>query len=128
MGMGHIWELIWTTFTIFAIIVYLFLLWGIISDLFRDPKLNGWFKVIWIVFLLCTPYLSAFAYLIVRGKGMAERSQKAAKDQRAVLEEYIRDTAVIGASEEIARGKALLDAGALSSDEFVALKRKALAQ
>lgn len=125
--MGNIWELVWTTFTIFAIIVYLFLLWGIISDLFRDPKLNGWFKVIWIIFLLCTPYLSAFVYLILRGKGMAERSQKAAKDQRAVLEEYIRDTAAIGASEEIARGKALLDAGALTSDEFVALKHKALA-
>lgn len=124
--MGNIWELVWTTFTIFALIVYLFLVWGIITDLCKDTKLNGCLKVGWIISFVLVPYLSAFVYLIVRGKGMAERSQRTTKNQLAALEDYIRDTAVIGPSEEIARGKALLDAGALTSEEFVALKRKAL--
>lgn len=127
MSMGNIWELLWMTFIVFVIIVYLFLLLGIISDLYKDTMLNGWFKVLWIVFLVSIPYLGAFAYLVVRGKGMAERLQTAAKTQHAAPEDCIRDTAAIGASEEIARGKALLDAGVLTSEEFTALKDKALA-
>ena len=45
------WDLIWWFLWAFAFIAYLFALFAIIGDLFRDQKLNGWWKAVWIIFL-----------------------------------------------------------------------------
>ena len=34
-------------------------LFNIIIDLFRDHKLNGWWKAVWIIFLIFFPFLTA---------------------------------------------------------------------
>jgi len=45
----------------------------IIGDLFRDHQLSGWWKAVWILFLIFIPFVTALVYLIARGKGMADR-------------------------------------------------------
>src|SRR6188472_3147806 len=92
---------------------------------------NSFGDVIWwflwaFVFIA---YLMALVYLIARGKGMAERSQKEAKQYQAATDAYIRQTVATGASpsDEIAKAKALLDAGTISQAEYDQLKAKALA-
>ncbi|WP_317698460.1 PLDc N-terminal domain-containing protein [Aeromicrobium sp. REDSEA-S32_B7] len=55
-------------------------LFAIIADLFRDHKLSGWLKAVWVFFLLFLPILTALVYLVARGEGMTERSNKAARD------------------------------------------------
>lgn len=123
------WDIIWWTIWIFAFFAYLWAVIAIISDLFRDHTLNGWWKAVWIVFLLFFPFVTALIYLIARGKGMAERAQKDAIQQQQAAAEYIRQAAgtSASASDEIAKAKGLLDAGTITQQEYELLKAKALA-
>ncbi|RZU66704.1 phospholipase D-like protein [Microterricola gilva] len=121
------WSLIWFFFWSFAFIAYLFVLFAIVADLFRDHKLNGWWKALWIIFLIFVPFLTALVYLIARGTGMAQRQVKDAAAAQQAGEQYIRTVAGSSPSEEISKAKALLDSGAITPGEFEALKAKALA-
>ena len=121
------WDVIWWFLWAFVFIAYLMALFAIIGDLFRDHKLSGWWKAVWIIFLIFVPFLTALIYLIARGNGMAERSQKEAKQYQAATDAYIRQTAAAASpSDEIAKAKALLDAGTISQAEYDQLKSKAL--
>jgi hypothetical protein len=124
----NFWDLIWWFLWAFVFIAYLFALFAIIGDLFRDHKLNGWWKAVWILFLIFLPFITALVYLIARGNGMAERSQKEAKQYQAATDQYIRQT--VGASsspsDEIAKAKSLLDSGTINQAEYEQLKAKAL--
>lgn len=124
---SNFWNFVWIFFWSFAFIAYLFALFAIIGDLFRDHKLNGWLKAIWILFLIFVPFLTALVYLIARGDGMARRSAKQAQEMQAQTDQYIRQTAgALSPADEIAKAKALLDAGTISAQEYEALKAKAL--
>jgi hypothetical protein len=102
----------------------------VLTDLFRDHSVSGVQKTLWVLFLVFLPFLAVFIYLIVRGKGMGERA--VAQQQRAQqqFEGYVRNvatTAEATPTEQIARAKELLDAGAIDQSEFERLKAKALA-
>lgn len=122
----NFWNIIWLFFWSFAFIAYLFALFSIISDLFRDHKLNGWWKALWILFLIFVPFLTALVYLIARGPGMAERSQRDARQAQSAADQYIRQVAGTSPADEIAKAKALLDSGAITPEEFAHLKSVAL--
>ena len=121
-----IWDTIWWFITFFVFIAYLIALFSIITDLFRDRKLGGFAKAIWFVFLIFLPFATAIVYLIARGSGMGERAQAQAQQFQHAQEEYIRQVSG-GAASEIAEAKRLLDAGAITPDEYASLKAKALA-
>ena len=121
------WDIIWFFFWTFAFIAYLMVLFSIIGDIFRDPTLNGWGKAAWMLFLVFVPFLTALIYLIARGKGMAERQMRAAQQNQAATEQYVRSVAGTGGSaDEITKAKALLDTGTITAEEYAALKAKAL--
>ncbi|PZQ89064.1 MAG: hypothetical protein DI534_09835 [Leifsonia xyli] len=125
--LSNFWDAIWLLFWTFAFVAYLFAIFAIIGDLFRDHKLAGGWKALWIIFLIFLPFLTALVYLIARGKGMAERSAAAASQTQRAGEAYIREVAGTATpSDEITKAKALLDAGVITQDEFAALKAKAL--
>lgn len=124
---SNIWDIIWSMFTIFVFVAYLIALFSIISDLFRDHKLNGWVKALWFVCLIFVPFVTALVYLIVRGRGMGERAGRQAEEAKTAADDYIRSVAG-GPAEEIARAKELLDSGAITEDEFASLKQAALAR
>ncbi|WP_434316868.1 SHOCT domain-containing protein [Leifsonia sp. P73] len=125
--MSNFWSTVWLFFWCFAFVAYLFALFAIIGDLFRDQKLNGWWKAVWIIFLIFVPFLTALIYLIARGRGMAERNMKEAVDTQAAVDAHIREvTSTASPADEIAKAQALLDAGAISQDEFAHLKARAL--
>lgn len=111
--------------TLIIFIAYLFALFAIISDVMRDRKLSGGLKAVWIICLIFFPLITALIYLIVRGGGMAERSMAQAEQNKAAADEYIRSVAG-SPSDEIARAKALLDAGTITQAEYDNLKAKAL--
>ena len=120
-------DVIWWFLWIFAFTAYLFALFAIIGDLFRDRSSNGWVKAIWIIFLVFVPFLTALVYLIARGRGMAERSQKEATQMQAATDDYIRGVAGASPADEIAKAKGLLDSGTITQGEYDLLKAKALA-
>lgn len=125
---GSFWDIIWWFLWAFVFIAYLFVLFSIVGDLFRDRKLNGWAKALWIIFLIFVPFLTALVYLIARGPGMAERSAAEAAKYREAQNAYIKSVAGAGASpaDEIAKAKSLLDAGTITQAEYEAIKAKAL--
>ncbi|AMB59697.1 SHOCT domain-containing protein [Microterricola viridarii] len=124
----NFWNVLWAFFWAFAFIAYLFAIFAIIGDLFRDHKLNGWWKALWIIFLIFVPFLTALIYLIARGRGMAERQAKDVVAAQKASEQYIKQVAGSSSpAEEINKAKALLDSGAINQAEFEALKAKALA-
>ncbi|MGO2655884.1 MAG: SHOCT domain-containing protein [Pseudoclavibacter sp.] len=122
-----IWNTIWWLVTFFVFVAYLMALFSIITDLFRDRKLNGWAKAIWFVFLIFLPFITAIVYLIARGNGMAERAVKEQQQVEDATKNYVRSVAGSNPAAEIAQAKQLLDAGTITPAEFEQLKSAALA-
>lgn len=120
------WDFIWYIVIVFAFIAYLIILWHIIIDLFRDKRASGLQKAAWVVFLIIFPYLTAIAYLLVKGKGMAAREREAFTEAKQASDEYIRSVAGTSPAQQITEAKALLDSGAITAAEFEQLKAKAL--
>lgn len=125
--MSNFWDIVWLMFSTFVFIAYLFVLFQIVSDLFRDHELGGGSKALWIVGLIFLPMLTALVYIIARGRGMAERQRAALQRAKSDTDAYIRQVAGKSPADQIADARALLDAGTISADEFARLKAKALA-
>ena len=121
--------LLWTLW-IFLFIAYLMILWIILTDLFRDDELSGWWKALWIIALIIFPFLTALIYMIARGKGMQQRKIAEMKAMKEMQDDYIKNVAGTSQTptEQIAHAKQLLDSGAITQEEFDALKAKALAR
>jgi Short C-terminal domain len=126
--MSNFWDLVWLMFGTFFFISYLMILFQVVADLFRDSKLGGVAKGVWIVALVFLPLLTALAYVITRGRGMAERQRAVEERTKSDAEAYIRQVAGgPSPADQIASAKKLLDAGTISQEEFARLKAKALA-
>lgn len=123
---GSIGDLIWWFLWAFVFFTYLIALFAVIGDLFRDHKLSGWWKAVWIIFLIFVPFLTLLVYLIARGKGMQERGAAQAKEYQAAQDRYIQSVAGSSPAEEISKAKSLLDSGAITQAEYDAIKTKAL--
>ena len=121
-------DVLWSMLFFFFFVIFLWMIFGIITDIFRSEDLGGVAKALWCIALVFVPWLTIFIYLIVRGKGMSERALKANQHAQAQFDDYVRQTAGTGgAAAEIASAKALLDSGAITQDEFERLKQAALA-
>jgi hypothetical protein len=122
--------LLWSLF-FFIWIAFIFIWVRCVFDLFGDPELGTFAKVVWAICFIFFAPLTTLVYLIARGRGMTERQQRAARLAQERQAQYIREAAGTGASasptQQIAHAKELLDAGAITQAEFDSLKAKALA-
>lgn len=126
--MQNFWNIIWIVIWSFVFIAYLMVFFRILTDLFSDRELSGWFKAIWIIALIFVPFLTALVYLIARGRGMAERQFAAARQAQNQTDAYIQQvTGGKSPADNITDAKALLDSGTISQADFDKLKAKALA-
>ncbi|MFI6417086.1 SHOCT domain-containing protein [Streptomyces sp. NPDC050842] len=122
----------WTMLWFFIWIMWLFLLFKVITDIFRDHDLGGWGKAGWLIFCILLPYLGVLVYVIARGKSMGQRDIKQAKASEAAFQDYIRKTAGTtpaagGATDELVRLADLKEKGAITHEEFEKAKAKVLA-
>jgi hypothetical protein len=127
------WDIVWFIFITWVFVAYLMVMFRIIWDIFRNHETSGVAKALWIVALIFVPFLTAFVYLIANGRGMTERSVRAAQEQQHQQDTYIRQVAGTSSSsssssptEQITQARALLDSGAITQPEYEALKAKAL--
>ena len=121
-------NIFWTMILFFFWVAWIWVLVGIITDVFRRHDASGFTKALWVVFLIFLPFLGVLAYLIVNGKGMSERGLQQAQAQRAQFDDYVQSVATsTGPAHEIEKAKSLLDSGAITQSEFDSLKAKALA-
>ena len=82
-----------TTIYVVVSILWIMLLFHIMTDVFRSHDLSGAGKAAWILFLFVLPFLGAFIYLITRGGKMHERQIQAVQSQQKAFEDYIRHVA-----------------------------------
>ena len=121
-------DVLWTMLIFFLWVIWFWILITVFADIFRRHDVSGWSKALWMIFVIFLPFLGVLVYLGVNSKGMAERNVKDIKQSQAQTDEYIRSVASSGGpAAEIEKAKALLDSGAISQQEFDALKLKALA-
>jgi len=121
-------ELLLLCLEIFFLVIWIWILFTIITDLFRDHAMSGWGKAAWVLFLVVIPFLTALIYLIARGSGMRDRTIKAQADAKKHFDEYVREQASTGsAADELHKLNDLKEKGALSGEEFEAAKAKLLA-
>jgi type VI protein secretion system component VasK len=119
----------WTMLIFFLWILWFFLLFWIIFDIFRSDDLSGWGKAGWLIFVIILPFLGVFVYAIARGKKMTEHQVHAAQQQDQAMRQYIRETTASSATssaDELAKLAQLHDQGILTDQEFAAQKAKLL--
>ncbi|MDF9814800.1 SHOCT domain-containing protein [Streptomyces sp. SPB162] len=86
-------DLFWTMLLIFCWVLWFFLLFRIIGDLFRDHDLSGWAKAGWMILVILLPFVGVLAYVIVRGTGMSQREARQAEAQQNAFKQYVREAA-----------------------------------
>jgi hypothetical protein len=121
------WDVVWFIIITYAFVAYMMMLFSIVMDLFRDRDTSGFAKAIWLLALLFLPFLSALVYVIVRGRGMAERSASSYQAAQKQQEAYIKDVAATAMpADQIAKARTMLAEGTISQSEFDTLKAKVL--
>ncbi|MBT2388657.1 SHOCT domain-containing protein [Streptomyces sp. ISL-1] len=125
-------NLFWTMLWFFIWVMWLFLLFKVVTDIFRSHDLNGWLKAGWLILVLAVPFVGVLVYVIVRGKSMGERDAQQAKAADESVKAYIRDAAgsggrTGGGADELARLAELKEKGLLTDEEFQRAKDKLLA-
>jgi hypothetical protein len=118
-----VWSILW--FTLFFMWIWLVI--SIFADILRSPDMGGWAKAAWTIFVVFLPFLGVLIYLIARGHKMNEHALQRAQAQDEATRAYIQSVAASPTSaDEIAKAAQLRDSGAITDEEFQALKAKAL--
>jgi Phospholipase_D-nuclease N-terminal len=118
-------NIIWTLFVFFGLVIWIWMLFAVLVDVFRRDDISGWGKAGWCVLVIFLPLLGVLIYLIADGKGMAERRASDIQDSQAQLDQHIR-TVAGGPASQIKEAKELLDQGTITQGEFDQIKRSAL--
>jgi hypothetical protein len=123
-------NLFWTMLIFFGFVIWFWLLIMIFGDIYRRDDIGGWGKAGWTVLIVFLPIVGSLIYLIAEGRHMAERRADDAVAARASYERDVRSIATDGQTrgpaDQISAAKRLLDEGAITQEEYDALKRKAL--
>lgn len=107
-------------------VIWIWILFAVITDLFRDHDTSGWAKAVWIFFLVFIPFLTMLVYLIARGQGMRDRAIKAEAEAKHEFDSYIRQEAQTTPADELHKLHDLKQKGALTDAEYEQAKAKLL--
>ena len=105
---------------VFAFVVWFWLLVVIYGDLFRRHDISGWGKALWVLVLVLTSYLGIIAYLVIQGRGMAERNAQQAQQAR----DELRRTVGFSVADEITKLDQLKKSGSITDAEYARLRAK----
>ena len=106
--------------TIFAFIVWFWLLVVIFGDLFRRTDIGGWAKALWVIAVIFTSYIGILVYLITQGRGMTRRNNEQAQASR----DELRRVVGFSVADELDKLIKLKSAGSISEQEFTMLRAK----
>lgn len=113
-----------TTLAIFFFVIWVWIVITILMDLFRDHELSGWWKAVWVLFLIVIPVVTSLVYLIARGSGMRDRAIKEQADAKKHFDEYVRETASTTPVDELHKLDQLRQSGGITQEEYEQMKAK----
>jgi len=122
-----------TVLAIFFVVIWIWVLITVLVDLFRDHELSGWWKAVWVLFLIFVPVITVLIYLIARGDGMRRRALREQQEVRQASDEYIRSVAATSGTaepsrvDELRKLADLREQGAISEQEYERLKTQVMA-
>jgi len=121
-------DVFWTMFEIFAFVVWFWLLFVVLTDVYRSRDLSGLAKAAWTVFVIFLPLIGILVYLITRGRSMNQRAAQQAQQQEEAFRSYVQEAAGSpNAADQLAKLADLRQRGVISSAEFENEKSKVLA-
>jgi hypothetical protein len=120
-------DVIWTMVVFFGLVIWVWMLFTVLGDIFRRHDASGWVKAGWSLLVIFLPLIGVLSYLIAQGKHMAERKARDAQTAQSQIDQHIRTVAGGGSATEIAQAKQLLDSGAITRADFEQIKQTALA-
>ena len=78
--------------------IWIWLLFMVFADLFRDHKLSSWWKALWVIFIIVFPFLGVLIYLIGRGGSMHDGTAVAqVKQDDQDFQQYVARSPARGA-------------------------------
>ena len=105
---------------VFVFVVWLWLLVTILGDLIQRRDISGLGKTVWVIFMILTPYIGVFAYLIFQGRGMADRTVQQAQQAR----DELRRVVGFSIADEIEKLDHLKKSGSLTGEEYARLRAR----
>jgi hypothetical protein len=119
-------DMIWSIFVFFLMVAWIWVIIGVVGDVFRSKDLGGVAKGVWVLFIIVIPWLGVLCYLVIRGRGMEERGVRTLADAEDVRRAYIQNIAGSSTADELSKLAELKDKGVISDAEFEAQKVKLL--
>jgi energy-coupling factor transporter transmembrane protein EcfT len=109
----------WTMCMIFLFILWIWVVIGVIADVFRSRDLSGIAKAVWLFFIVFLPVLGVLMYLIVRGDKMHTHAVKDIETTEAAMG--------VSSASQLKTLADLHASGALTDAEFASEKQRVLA-
>jgi len=117
----NFWDVIWSMIALFFWVMLIWIFIAIFGDIFRRNDLSGGMKAVWIIALVFLPFLGAIIYMISRPKVTAQDVQMMTQAEAAQ-----KAAASVTPADQIAKLQELKAAGAITEEEYQALKTKAI--
>jgi uncharacterized membrane protein len=115
------WDVVFSMIVFFFWFMFIWIFIALFGDIFRRDDLSGGAKAGWIFLLVILPFLGALIYMIVRPKVTASDIEQITRAEAAYTA-----AAKVTPADQIAKLQELRAAGAISEEEFQALKQKAI--
>jgi ABC-type multidrug transport system fused ATPase/permease subunit len=119
-------DLFGTMLGFFVLLIWLWLLIVVFSDIFRSHDMGGGAKMLWVLFVIILPFLGIFVYLIARGGKMHERAAAQVAQQQQAFDSAVKAAAGSNSADELAKLANLKATGVLTDAEFESEKAKLL--
>jgi hypothetical protein len=112
-------DIIWAMIVFFFWFMFIWMFIAIFSDIIRRNDLSGGMKAVWILVIVILPFLGILIYIVTRPKMTAQDVQMITQAEAAG-----KAAASVSTADELAKLQQLRQSGALTEEEFQALKTK----
>jgi phospholipase D-like protein len=111
-------DAVWSLVALFLCAAWVVLLFKVLGDLLRRSDLSTWRMLGWLLVAIALPFIGVFAYVLTQNDGMDRRSIDRARARRVA-------TGGDGAAADLEKARVLLEAGAITQEDFDGIERRA---
>ncbi|GAA3242380.1 SHOCT domain-containing protein [Actinocorallia longicatena] len=115
-------DIFWTIMMFFLWVMWLFLLFRVVIDIFGSGDLPLWNKIGWTALVILLPYVGVLVYIIARGDSMGMR-----RGRRSERRHRDHDTTGPTTADRLAQYAELRQQGVITDEEYLKAKADILA-